>query len=292
MPWEDQGRDWSCTVTGHAKAGDIQKFLEEVSPVKALVRALRGRHLDSDFQPLKLLGNKFLFIIIICLLIFGCAEVFVVANGLCLVAVGRGHSLAVVHRLLTAVASLVVEHTLQGARTQQLQLLAPTAQAQQLWCRLSCPAACGIFRDQGSNPCLLHWQVDPFTEPPWRPNICCLSHAVCGTLLQQLQETNTYLDQIGLVLCLTPSTDFIEQPYHGLMAHKISSLSTPQAAISVITTPQETTPLRSTLFSFPLLQANARSCLSLDWEAPWAQGRLLLIIQISAQGTCLQRHPT
>ena len=25
---------------------------------------------------------------------------------------------------------------------------------------LSCSAACGIFSDQGSNPCLLHWQAD------------------------------------------------------------------------------------------------------------------------------------
>ena len=25
---------------------------------------------------------------------------------------------------------------------------------------LSCSAACGIFLDQGSNLCLLHWQVD------------------------------------------------------------------------------------------------------------------------------------
>ena len=24
----------------------------------------------------------------------------------------------------------------------------------------TCPAACGIFPDQGSNPCPLHWQVD------------------------------------------------------------------------------------------------------------------------------------
>ena len=24
----------------------------------------------------------------------------------------------------------------------------------------SCPAACGIFPDQGSNPCPLHWQAD------------------------------------------------------------------------------------------------------------------------------------
>ena len=26
--------------------------------------------------------------------------------------------------------------------------------------RLSCSAACGIFPDQGSNPCSLHWQAD------------------------------------------------------------------------------------------------------------------------------------
>ena len=35
------------------------------------------------------------------------------------------------------------------------------AQTQSLWCMgLSCSVACGIFPDQGWNPCLLHWQVD------------------------------------------------------------------------------------------------------------------------------------
>ena len=37
--------------------------------------------------------------------------------------------------------------------------------------RLSCSTACGIFLDQGSNPCLLHWQADSLplshqTSPP------------------------------------------------------------------------------------------------------------------------------
>ena len=27
-------------------------------------------------------------------------------------------------------------------------------------CELSCSAACGIFPDQGQNPCPLHWQAD------------------------------------------------------------------------------------------------------------------------------------
>ena len=33
----------------------------------------------------------------------------------------------------------------------------------------SCSEACGIFLDQGSNPCLLHWQVDSTAEPPGKP---------------------------------------------------------------------------------------------------------------------------
>ena len=36
--------------------------------------------------------------------------------------------------------------------------------------RLSCGAGCGIPPDQGSNLCLLHWQVISFTtEPPGKP---------------------------------------------------------------------------------------------------------------------------
>ena len=51
---------------------------------------------------------------------------------------------------------------------------APDEQAQQLWLTgsrhtgsvvaahgPSCSTACGIFPDQGSNPCPLHWQADP-----------------------------------------------------------------------------------------------------------------------------------
>ena len=33
---------------------------------------------------------------------------------------------------------------------------------------LSCSAACGIFPDQGLNPCLLHWQVDSLPLSPQR----------------------------------------------------------------------------------------------------------------------------
>ena len=35
--------------------------------------------------------------------------------------------------------------------------------------RFSCSVASGIFLDQGSNPCLLHWQVDSL--PPGKPPV-------------------------------------------------------------------------------------------------------------------------
>ena len=46
-------------------------------------------------------------------------------------------------------ASLAVEHGLSGAPASVV-----VAQG------FSCPEVCGILLDQGSNPCLLHWQVD------------------------------------------------------------------------------------------------------------------------------------
>ena len=69
--------------------------------------------------------------------------------------------------LLIVVASLVEEHRLKGTRASVVtarglyicssQALGSVVGAQEL----SCFAACGIFLDQGSNLCLLHWQADP-----------------------------------------------------------------------------------------------------------------------------------
>ena len=61
----------------------------------------------------------------------------------------RGLLFAVVHRLLIAVASLYC-----GAWALVAQASVVVAHG------LSCSEARGIFRDQGSNLCLLHWQVD------------------------------------------------------------------------------------------------------------------------------------
>ena len=80
----------------------------------------------------------------------------------------RGLLIIAVRRLLIAVASLVVEHWLQVLGLQQLWRMGSVVVACRLQSagsvvvvhRLSCSLACGIFPDQGSNPCPLHWQVD------------------------------------------------------------------------------------------------------------------------------------
>ena len=61
-----------------------------------------------------------------------------------------GYSLLIVsvHGLLTVVASLVAKHGLQAC------LMVVEVYG------LSCSEACGIFLDQGWNPCPLHWQAD------------------------------------------------------------------------------------------------------------------------------------
>ena len=72
--------------------------------------------------------------------------------GFSLVAASRGLLLVVVCRFLIVVASFVAEHGLKDVRASVV--LTP---------RLSCSAACGIFPNQGSNLCPLHWQAD--SEP-------------------------------------------------------------------------------------------------------------------------------
>ena len=59
-----------------------------------------------------------------------------------------GLQFIVVHGLLIAVASLFAEHRLWNAGSVVVAH------------GLSCSEACGIFPDQGGNPCLLHWQAD------------------------------------------------------------------------------------------------------------------------------------
>ena len=72
-------------------------------------------------------------------------------SGVVLSAVGRG--------LLTVLASPVSEHRLSAHGLQRLQLMGSGVVA----LGLSLPMACGIFPDQGSDTCPLHWQVDHYS---------------------------------------------------------------------------------------------------------------------------------
>ena len=67
-----------------------------------------------------------------------------------------------VHELLIVVASLVVDHRLQVpgsvVATHRLQSEGSVVVEH----GLSFCTACGIFQDQGSNPCPLHWQVNSY----------------------------------------------------------------------------------------------------------------------------------
>ena len=111
---------------------------------------------------LKILFCKFLNKFII---YFWLCWVFVSVRGLSLVAASGGHS-------SSRCAGLSLSRPLllwsTGSRCAGSVVVAHGP---------SCSAACGIFPDQGSNPCPLHWQTDsqPLCHqgsPPWAFLIC------------------------------------------------------------------------------------------------------------------------
>ena len=90
-----------------------------------------------------------------------------VGHSLSLVVGSRGYSLAEVYGLLMVAASPAAEHRLYSVKAW-LWLVGSVVMTRGPWSAgsvvvehgLSCPAACRIFPDLGSNPCPLHWQVD------------------------------------------------------------------------------------------------------------------------------------
>ena len=121
----------------------------------------------------------------------------------------RGLFFAVVLRLRIAVASLVVGPRLQGTG------LAAVAHG------LNRPTACGIFPDQGSNPCLLdllHWQVGTTSAtweallsfmtkyyPVWRDPILFVPSSDGGHLICMVSTFWLFMNNAKLLLCETHS---------------------------------------------------------------------------------------
>ena len=75
----------------------------------------------------------------------------------------RGLLFVAVRRLLIAVASLCCGAQVLEARTSAVaDLRLQSAGSVVVAHRPSCSAACGIFPDQESNLCALHWQADSY----------------------------------------------------------------------------------------------------------------------------------
>ena len=79
-------------------------------------------------------------------------------------------------RLLIAVASLVAEHGALGVGVSVVEANG-----------LSCPTVCGIFPDQGSNLCPLHWQAYS-TGPPGKSLFCILLYKIKGKSLRHSES--------------------------------------------------------------------------------------------------------
>ena len=101
--------------------------------------------------------------------IFGCVGSFVSVQGLSLVAASGGHSSSWCAGLSLS-WPLLLRST--GSRRTGSVIVAHGP---------SCSAACGIFPDQGSNPCPLHWQAD--TQPLRHPGSQDIDHILTSICL-------------------------------------------------------------------------------------------------------------
>ena len=92
--------------------------------------------------------NTFFIYLFIYLFIYGCFGSSFLCEGFSLVAAGGGHSSSRCAGLSLSWPLLLWS---TGSRPAGSVIVAHGP---------SCSAACGIFPDQGSNPCPLHWQAD------------------------------------------------------------------------------------------------------------------------------------
>ena len=75
--------------------------------------------------------------------------------------------------------------------------------------RLSWPAACGIFLDQGSSPCPLHWQADSSTLWTSREVQLFLSYS-CSSRGAIISRSDTPLVLTGAVVqCFAATSDLV-----------------------------------------------------------------------------------
>ena len=79
---------------------------------------------------------------------------------------------------------------------------------------LSCSAACGIFPDQGSNPCPLHWQADSLTTaPPGKPPRLCIFRRALDS--QEKGEAGTQVSHLFPAPHMHSSLPITNIPHQG-----------------------------------------------------------------------------
>ena len=127
----------------------IINFLHlQVFPSNLMMRCYFALFLFFNFQSIFFNFLKKFILFIYLFIYFWLCWVFVSVWGLPLVAASRGHSSS--RRAgLSLSRPLLLRST--GSRRAGSAIVAHGP---------SCSAACGIFPDQGSNPCPLHWQAD------------------------------------------------------------------------------------------------------------------------------------
>ena len=104
--------------------------------------------------------------------------------------------------------------------------------------RLSCSAACGIFSDQGSNLCLLHWQADSLPlSHQGSPKRCCVlivsdplwTHGLCNLLSSSVHSI--FWTRILEWVAVSSSGLFLTQ---GLNLHLLSLLHWQAGFLSLV----------------------------------------------------------
>ena len=193
------------------------------------------------------------FFFIVLFIYFWLCWVFVSVRGLSLVAASGGHSSSRCAGL-SLLPPVLLRNT--GSRRAGSVIVAH---------RPSCSAACGIFPNQGSNPCPLHWQADSQPLRHQGSPIRSLWADFLGSLSQGFPQGQN--KGIGLDCSLTQRLDWgrIHWPAHMVVLH---SLRTVALGSQFLTSHCPETAL-SSLTDCPLHRARMQE----EWETMSARGK-------------------
>ena len=152
---------------------------------------------------------------------------------------------------------------------------------------ISCPAACGIFLSQGSNPCPLHWQAD--SRPTGSPGkssttvicSCCHCYQGWGGWPQCLRKAEKqaslpaftqYFQKQMLTTRFGPLVEHDVARIPGPLARWLKSSLTncPCGGVADLKPPVMLAQGFRVQISCSLLASNTFLCTRLQWDLPWS----------------------